>query len=357
MTSNPPIGDPSRRVLENLSTAVLLFDKRLHLGYMNPSAEMLLAMSVRQARGLTAQALFAGADVFVTSLQRALDSGHPYTERELALNLPTGMNITVDCTLTPVNDPRKTELIVELTQVDRHRRIQREESLLSQHQTTRAVVRGLAHEIKNPLGGLRGAAQLLERELANEGLKEYTRIIIGEADRLQNLVNRMLGPRALPQKRRINIHQVLEHVRNLVMAEAPGAVQIVRDYDPSIPDFNADPDQLIQAVLNLVRNAVQAVGERGRIVLRTRTMRQFNIGQQRHKLVLRIDVIDDGPGIPPDLMERIFFPMVTSRPEGTGLGLPIAQSLVNQHGGLIECTSEPGETCFTVLLPLETTDE
>lgn len=357
MTPSFSTDDSSRRMLENLSTAVMLFDMRLHLAYMNPAAEMLFAMSVRQARGMAAHLLLPGADAFVTSLQRALDSGHPYTERELALNLATGANITVDCTLTPVNDPQKMELIVELTQVDRHRRIQREESLLSQHQTTRAVVRGLAHEIKNPLGGLRGAAQLLERELASEGLKEYTRIIIGEADRLQSLVNRLLGPRALPHKRQINIHQVLEHVRNLVLAGALSGVQITRDYDPSIPDLHADPDQLIQAMLNLVRNAEQALGERGRIVLRTRTQRQFNIGQQRHKLVLRIDVIDNGRGVPPDLMERIFFPMVTSRPEGTGLGLPIAQSLVNQHGGLIECTSEPGETCFTVLLPLETTDE
>jgi two-component system nitrogen regulation sensor histidine kinase GlnL len=265
--------------------------------------------------------------------------------------------MTVDCTVTPISEPQHKELLVELLHVDRHLRIIREENLLAQHQATRALARGLAHEIKNPLGGLRGAAQLLERELNNEALKEYTGIIIGEADRLQNLVNRMLGPNTLPQKRLINIHQVLEHVRSLVSAEAPPGVHIVRDYDPSIPELNADPDQLIQAVLNIVRNAVQAVGDHGEITLRTRTLRQYTIGQRRHKLVIRIDVIDNGPGIPPDMMESIFYPMVTGRPEGTGLGLPIAQFLISQHGGLIECASRPGFTTFTLLLPLESDDE
>jgi two-component system nitrogen regulation sensor histidine kinase GlnL len=218
-------------------------------------------------------------------------------------------------------------------------------------------VRGLAHEIKNPLGGLRGAAQLLERELSDPSLKEYTGIIIGEADRLQTLVNRMLGPNTRPQRRSINIHQVVERVRTLAVAEAPPGVTIVRDYDPSIPDFMAEPDQLIQALLNIVRNALQAIGEQGEIILRTRSIRQATIGHHRHKLAARLDIIDNGPGIPPDMMESIFFPMVTGRPDGTGLGLPIAQDLVNQHHGLIECHSEPGKTVFTLLLPIETNHE
>lgn len=225
--------------------------------------------------------------------------------------------------------------------------------LLQQQSATRALLRGLAHEVKNPLGGLRGAAQLLENELDDEELKEYTRIIIGEADRLQNLVDRMLGPNSLPRIREINIHEVLEHVRSLVGVEAPPDVHLVTDYDPSIPPVAGDRDQLIQVVLNLVRNAVHAVGDTGTITLRTRVQRQYTIGQTRHKLVASIDVIDDGPGIPEEIREKVFFPMVSGKAEGTGLGLSIAQSLINQHGGLIEYESRPGRTQFTILLPVE----
>ncbi|MCK5639830.1 MAG: PAS domain-containing sensor histidine kinase, partial [Gammaproteobacteria bacterium] len=256
-------------------------------------------------------------------------------------------------TAIPLSDPhREPELLVELNEVDRQLRINREENLLAQTSATRVLVRGLAHEIKNPLGGLRGAAQLLERELEDEELKEYTAIIISEADRLRNLMNRMLGPNALPQLRSTNIHEVLERVRRVMKVDVPAGVKIVFDYDPSIPELVADPDQLIQAILNLVSNAVQAVGDSGTITLRTRALRQYTIGQTRHKLVLCLEVIDDGPGIPEKMQESIFLPMVTGRAEGTGLGLAIAQSLINSHGGLIECNSSPGRTVFTVLLPL-----
>jgi len=357
----PPLAptiDIARRLLENLNAAVLLFDRQLRLSYLNPAAEVLLAASARQAQGMSLKDLLGNHRDLIDSFQRAIDSSHPFTERDITLTLPNGRTITVDCTVTPLNEPNHSlELLVEVLRVDHHRRIVREESLLAQHHASRAVVRGLAHEIKNPLGGLRGAAQLLERELADESLKEYTGIIIGEADRLQVLVNKMLGPNTLPQRRIINIHQVVERVRILAAAEAPPGVQIIRDYDPSIPDFMADPDQLIQAVLNIVRNALQAVGQQGEITLRTRSIRQATIGHQRHKLAIRLDVIDNGPGIPPEMVENIFFPMVTGRADGTGLGLPIAQDLVNQHRGLIECSSEPGNTVFSLLLPIETNHE
>jgi two-component system nitrogen regulation sensor histidine kinase GlnL len=347
--------DTTLRLLENLNTAVLLLDRRLQLKYLNPAAEVLLAASARQARGMELRDLLGGNPEFIDSCRRALKSSHPFTERDITLSLPGERIITVDCTVTPlVEAHHAVELLVEVLRVDHHRRIVREESLIAQHQASRAVVRGLAHEIKNPLGGLRGAAQLLERQLGDASLKEYTSIIIGEADRLQALVNRMLGPTALPQRRLINIHQVVERVHSLAAAEAPPGVAIVRDYDPSIPDFMADPDQLIQALLNIVRNALQAVGPSGEIILRTRSIRQATIGHQRHKLAVRIDVMDNGPGIPPEMLEHIFFPMVTGRPDGTGLGLPIAQDLVNQHRGLIEYSSEPGHTVFTLLLPIET---
>ncbi len=347
-----------RRILDNLNTAVLLFDLDLRLIYLNPAAEMLLAASARQLNGTPLSELLPNGPTAIEPFERALNSGHPYTERETCLHLPGGRTLTADCTVTPVNEPgQPRDLLVELQPMDRQLRAQREEHLMTQHLASRALVRGLAHEIKNPLGGLRGAAQLLERELHDDALKEYTGIIIGEADRLQNLVDRMLGPNALPREQAVNIHQVLERVRQLVNAEAPPGVRIQRDYDPSIPDMRADPDQLIQAILNLVRNAVQALGSEGEVILRTRTIRQVTIGHQRYKLGLRVDIIDNGPGIPLGMLERIFYPMVTGRADGTGLGLPIAQSLVQQHHGLIECTSEPGNTVFTILLPLEASHE
>lgn len=366
-----------RRIVDNQNTTLLLFDNELRLVYLNPAGEMLFAVSARRAHRILAQELMPGplGEVAIAAMRNALVSGHPFTEHEFPLLLQggsaghtNGRPITVDLTVTPMSDSYTIGLLVELVQVDRHLRIAREENLLAQHQAARAVVRGLAHEIKNPLGGLRGAAQLLERELSDGALKEYTRIIIGEADRLRNLVNRMLGPNTLPQKTLINIHHVLERVRSVVLADTPsgrvdhihansvntalGGLRIIRDYDPSIPDFQADQDQLIQAVLNIVRNAVQAVGDTGDIILRTRVQRQATINQQRYKLAVRIDIVDNGPGIPADMLESIFYPMVTGRPEGTGLGLSIAQSLINQHQGLIECTSRPGQTTFTLLLPL-----
>ena len=352
------LGSADSRILDSLNTAVLVFDRGLRLGYLNPAGEMLLAVSARQGLGQHLRELLPGAHILAERLQQAFVDDQPYADHGLQLRLPTGQEITVDCTITPMLDPVKgTELLVELNQMDRHLRIAREENILEQHQAARQLVRGLAHEIKNPLGGLRGAAQLLERELADEDLKEYTRIIIGEADRLRSLVNRMLGPNQLPQMRPCNIHQVVEHVRNLVAAEGHAGLELIRDYDPSIPDFLADPEQLIQALLNIVRNAMQALRGQGRITLRTRTQRQFTIGQKRHKLVVRVDVIDNGPGIPPDMLETIFYPMVTGHAEGTGLGLSIAQSLVNVHGGLIECDSRAGHTEFNILLPLEPLDD
>ncbi|WJW75525.1 nitrogen regulation protein NR(II) [Thiohalobacter sp. IOR34] len=349
---------PEMRILESLNTAVLVFDQGLAVRYLNPAGEMLFETSARHARGIPLEELVSNPEQLSERLQGALRENRTYTDRELPLKLQNGKEVIVDCTVTPQLEPgQPTEVLVEMNRVDRHLRISREEGLIEQNTAMRQLVRGLAHEIKNPLGGLRGAAQLLERELANEEQKEYTQIIIGEADRLRNLVNRMLGPNNLPQKRPCNIHQVLEHVGSLVEAENEGRLKLSRDYDPSIPDFSADPEMLIQSVLNIVRNAVQALQGKGEVRLRTRTQRQFTIGQKRHRLVVRVDVIDHGPGIPPELQETIFMPMVSSHAEGSGLGLPIAQSLVNLHGGLIECSSRAGETVFTILLPLEPINE
>lgn len=345
----------TQRVVEHLSTAVLLFKQDFALRYLNPAAETLLAISARQALRLNAIELFGDENKLIDSLRRASFSGTTIAEREIELTIATGSKVTIDANITPINDPAMgAGLLIELQNVDRQLRILREETLLNQHNVTVAVVKGLAHEINNPLGGIRGAAQLLQRELPTETLKEYTQVIIGEADRLQKLLGRMVGPKSLPHPRQCNIHEILERVRTLVLAECPKNITLHRDYDPSIPDLWLDADQLIQAVLNVVRNAVQALNKReGKIWLRTRTRRQFTIGAKRHRLVASIEITDNGPGVPHDIIDKLFYPMVTGRADGTGLGLSIAQTLVNQHNGFIECASRPGNTTFTILLPLD----
>jgi len=341
-----------KRILDNLSHTVLVLDQHLAVNYINPSGEILLGVSARQVHGQPVLELLHLDGRFNDSFIKARDGGHPFTEREVEMTLRPDMVLTVDLSITPFSEPtRDMTLLLELQHLDRHLRITREEHLLAQQSATRALIRGLAHEVKNPLGGLRGAAQLLERQLDAAELREYTQVIIGEADRLQALVDRMLGPAKLPQHVELNIHEVLERVRQLVEAEADLAIDA--DYDPSIPDLIGDHDQLIQALLNIVRNAVQAVGNDGHVAVRTRCHRQFTIGQQRYRLVIGIEVIDDGPGIPAEMVENIFYPMVTGREGGTGLGLSIAQELIHRHRGLIECSSRSGQTVFRILLPLQ----
>lgn len=346
------LDDPgvNSRLLEHMQTALILLDEELRVRFINPAAQALFAVSARQVQGHRLYPASPGARVLERLATDARRQGDAFTQRELRVEVSGGHHITVDIAAIPISE---TEVMLELSHLDRRLRITREQSLINQNQATRHLLRGLAHEIKNPLGGLRGAAQLLERELRAPDLREYTQIIIEEADRLRTLVNGLLGPSTRPNKREVNIHEVLERVRQLVDAEAPEGVTLERDYDPSIPSLLGEPNQLIQATLNIVRNALQAVGEVGRITLRTRSQRQFTIADVPHKLVARIDIEDTGPGIPGEMMERIFYPMVTSRAKGTGLGLSIAQTLVHQHGGLIECWSEPGQTVFTIWLPLE----
>ena len=349
MMKQPAI-DAASEVLDNLTRAVLVVDAEHRVHFLNAAAETLFQISSRQAIGESLSQLFPGIAALNTPITNALEEGASYAEREIRISLAADRTVTVDCAITPLPGDR---LLLELEQIDRHLRISRENRLIAQNQAIRELIRGLAHEIKNPLGGLRGAAQLLEAELPREEQREYTRIIISEADRLRTLVNGLLGPESKPEVKRTNLHEILERVRQLAVAEAPPGVHLRRDYDPSIPALSAAPDQLIQALLNLVRNSMQALGEQGVITLQTRAQRRFTIGDRQHRLVARIDVIDDGPGIPEELQDQIFYPMVTGRAEGSGIGLPIAQTLVNQHGGLIECSSEPGCTVFTVWLPLE----
>jgi two-component system nitrogen regulation sensor histidine kinase GlnL len=347
-----------KRILDNLNTAILLFDSELMLTYINPTGEILLADSSHHLVGQSADELFKYSDPsLLINVKQSLLMAEPLVDRALTLNR-ISHNVTINFSATPllVNE-QVSEVLIEFQQIDNHLRISKEEQLLTQQNTARLLVRGLAHEIKNPLGGLRGAAQLLDMELNDPELKEYTQIIIDESDRLQVLMDRMLGPNKLPNKNTLNIHEVLERVRQLVQVESTGGLIIENDYDPSIPDVYADKDQLIQAILNIARNALQAMEGKGRIIFKTRIYRHMNVGHKHYKLAVKCDIIDNGPGIDPNMMSQIFYPMITGRAEGTGLGLSIAQALITQNNGMIECNSEAGNTVFSVLLPMETDND
>lgn len=344
----------SETLLDNLATAVVCLDDALQVSYLNTASEILFGASARHCRGERFDRALPCLAVHRDRIVAALREGAAYTQREVALATHGADPLLVDCTATPFRQADgRAALLLEFLSLDRQMRISRDDQMRLQNLANREMLRGLAHEIKNPLGGLRGAAQLLEREIADAGLREFTSVIIREADRLQTLVDDMLGPRRPPEKTRINLHEPLEHVRALLGADMPTGVFLERDYDPSIPEIPADRAHLIQVFFNLLGNAVTALAGQGHILLRTRTQRLFTIGGVQHRLVVRIDVIDDGPGIPRDLLPRIFHPMVSSRAEGSGMGLPIAQYLVHLHDGLIECESRPGQTVFSVFLPLE----
>lgn len=333
----------------------MLFNQQLVLTYINTAGEILLADSEKHLLGLTANTLFKSSKSLLSVLQQCLDNHEPLVDRELNL-YHLNQSKTVNFSATPLlKEGQLNEILVELQQIDRHIRISKEEQLFAQQNVSRTLVKGLAHEIKNPLGGIRGAAQLLELELTGKDneFKEYTQIIIQESDRLKSLMDKMLGPNKPSKKEFLNIHEILERVRQLVNIEAGHNIKIVTDYDPSIPELEADKNQLIQAVLNVIQNAVQAMQKDGKIVIKTRIKRHTTIGKKRYRLTAKIDIIDNGPGISPELMSQIFYPMITGRAEGTGLGLSIAQSLINQHNGIIECESEPGNTNFSIYLPME----
>jgi two-component system nitrogen regulation sensor histidine kinase GlnL len=346
--------DPTH-LLDALSTGIVMLDAQLCAIYANVAAQDLLAFSLNQARGRPFGDFLQDSNGFRDILRRALTTGEGIADRELVirpLGAPRDARI-LDVTITPLAGAiTGTHLLLELADTTQRQRISRENDLLARLDGSRLMIRQLAHEIRNPLGGLRGAAQLLERELQEASLKEYTRVIIGEADRLTGLVDSMAGPSRAPQKVLINIHEICEHVYHLLRAEAASAVLIERDYDPSLPNTMLDRHQAIQALLNVARNALQAVGGSGRITLRTRALSNVNIGPARHRLVASVEVEDDGPGVPAEIRASIFYPLVTGRSNGSGLGLAVAQELVTRNGGIIEFESEPKRTVFTLLLPL-----
>lgn len=336
--------------LDLLSSAVILVDEALLVRYLNAGAENLFAVSRRKVLGLPLTKILGEPPGLASALESALRNNWSYTGQDLKVLRPDNDPLNLDCTVSPV-EAAGVRLILELRPIEEQMRVAREEQLAQQQQANRELIRNLAHEIKNPLGGIRGSAQLLERELTSPQLREYTEVIIAEADRLQDLMNRMLTSHSMMRPAPLNIHDVLERVRRLILAEFP-AVTIRRDYDTSLPDIKADREQLIQAILNITRNAAQALEGQGEIGLRTRVARQVTLAKRRFRLALELRVTDNGPGIPDPIRDKIFYPLVSGREGGSGLGLSLAQSFVEQHHGVIEVESLPGHTCFTILLPI-----
>lgn len=336
--------------LELLSSAAVVLDRSQHIVYLNPAAENLLRISQRAALGRDLFQVIGVTPELVSAIMKSLSNKWGYSGQNIQIERGDEV-LHVDCTVTPL-DEEEGGLLIEMRPVDQQLRARREERLIELQLRHRELMRNLAHEIKNPLGGIRGAAQLLEHELPNPSLREYTQVIIKEADRLQDLMQRLLQPHQGMQPAPTNIHEILERVRSLILAEFPKTLTVRRDYDTSLPDLTADREQMIQAVLNIARNAAQAMSGNGQITLRTRAVRQVTLLKHRWKLAIELQVIDNGPGIPRAILERMFYPLVSGREGGTGLGLTIAQSFIQQHQGTIECESRPGHTQFIIRLPV-----
>ena len=342
------------QIIDHLATSVLLFDENLHLVSINSAGESLLSMSSKRIIGLTPEKIWPNTMFFPDMIRKSFQFVRTRIERGVEMGLINRDSVKVDCIFTPIviNDETK-EIIVELVGVDTFVREMQEFN----HQTVQKVanesVQGMAHEIKNPLGGIRGAAQLMEKELDDESLLEYTKIIINESDRLRNFLDRMMAANTYPVRSDTNIHEIIEYVISIIRVESSRNLHIEKDYDPSIPTINADREQLIQAVLNLLRNAVQATTNDERILLKTRIKRQITIQNKLNKLAIQLDIIDNGPGIPAEIESGAFYPMVTGHAEGTGLGLSIAQQLIQSHGGIINYERKENNTYFSILLPVE----
>lgn len=341
------------QILNSLINSVLLLDDSLAVHYANPAAQQLFSQSARKLFGTPLPELVGYFSLNIALMRDSLRAGQGFTDSEVTLVVDGKahiLSLTAQGLSLEGNDDF---ILLELAPMDNQRRLSQEQLQHAQQIAARDLIRGLAHEIKNPLGGLRGAAQLLSKALPDPSLLEYTQVIIEQADRLRNLVDRLLGPQRLSQHVTQNIHQVAERVCQLVSMEKNDNVTLIRDYDPSLPELMHDPELIEQILLNITRNALQALGEKGgNITLRTRTAFQITLHGVRYRLVARIDIEDDGPGVPAHLQDTLFYPMVSGREGGTGLGLSIARSLIDQHSGKVEFNSWPGHTEFSVYLPI-----
>ena len=342
--------------LDLLATLVAVLAPDGTVVFANSALEDALGISRRSITGSNFPELFTEPMLLQNALRGIADNDFAALRYDAWLKRPGSDGVPVHVVVAQTDAAE--EVIVELLPLEQQARQDREERLMDQAQVNKELIRNLAHEIKNPLGGIRGAAQLLQMDLQSKALIEYTQVIIHEADRLQLLVDRLLAPHRSPHVvGDVNIHEVCERVRSLILAEFPRGLKVVRDYDASIPEFRGDREQLIQAVLNIAHNAAQALSERvstgdAQITFRTRVGRQVTFGKQRYRLALELHVIDNGPGVPDAIKDRIFYPLVSGRDGGSGLGLTLAQTFVQQHHGLIECESAPGQTDFKLLIPL-----
>ncbi|MDE0310479.1 MAG: nitrogen regulation protein NR(II) [Acidiferrobacterales bacterium] len=337
-------------IVHNLGTAIVVCNEQLNVVLLNPSAQSLLDVSENQALGQSIVTHFGHEDT-EQIMQRCLHERRSTTLRHIELINANHRIRRVDCILTPTFSNGSPHLILEFNEVNTVVGQLLESSATTGESANAAVLRSIAHEIKNPLGGLRGAAQLLQEELeGNSGLKDYTRIIIREADRLCSLVDDMSGPQIPLRRARVNIHKVLEHVCRLVLAEKSEGLDVVRDYDPSLPEISGDHEQLIQVFINIVRNAMEAFDNSGRLTVRTRVQPQATLGKKRYRNAARIEIEDDGPGIPANLLDQIFFPLISGKANGEGLGLAIVRQIITRHEGSVTVDSRPGRTCFTILL-------
>lgn len=342
-------------IANQLTTAVLVLDQQLAIRYFNTASCAVLSIGESRLTQHAFLDLFQHIDLKTSHLQNAVLHQQSFTVSDVHAVTLDGRHLILDIAVTALED-KPVQLLLELRQVDQQRKISMENLQQHQHLAARELVRNLAHEIKNPLGGLRGAAQLLEESL-NQEQKEYTQLIIAQADRLRNLVDRLLGPYRPPQLLLSNLHQMAEQVLQLAKIDNPAPIHFHRDYDPSIPDFYFDPELLQQALLNIIRNAQQALINGGDITLQTRILSQHTLHGKRFKLVACIKVIDNGPGIPAAIRDTLFYPMVSGRAGGTGLGLSIAQTLIHQQRGWIDCESWPGHTAFMLYLPISDQEE
>ncbi len=349
-----PAPDLNQRILDTLTTALLCLNRERRITYVNATAEALLDASANSLIGCPFISLLSQVEPSSITDKLALEP-IALTEHEAIITLANGKSFVADYSIYPCGEQAGDgEVLLEIRVSGRQAQFAREAFNQMQQHATQQLARGLAHEINNPLGGIRGAAQLLQRELDRPDWIEYTEVIISEVDRLQTLVANMLGPNNPTQRQLINIYQVLEHIFKIIQAAEPERILIHRDYDPSIPSLMADRDLLIQAFLNIARNAVQAIDERGEITIKTRIGRNFSIGQITHALVVQIDITDSGRGVAAELSETIFLPMITDKADGSGLGLPIAKEIISRHGGTINLQSGGGSgTTFSVILPLE----
>lgn len=340
-------------ILDSLLCGVIITDTNLRIRYLNNSAEEALGKSFSQVNGKRITRFVSYPD-FKNRLQHILNGEQSYINRETSFHIKDIGEVHLDFSISPKTDGDDiTGIILEMKQIDRQLRIARDNDLMDILDTNQTILRGMAHEIKNPLGGISGAAQLMAMDAQDDTSKECTQIILSETARLTSLVDGLLGPANIPKKKLINIHEVLEHCRHMFSLKGVENVKLRFDYDPSIPDIVADRDKMVQVILNILQNAVNALGDvEGNIIIKTRILWNHTIHQTLHQYVASISIIDDGPGIPEDIQGKIFYPMITGRAEGTGLGLSIAQTLITQHGGIIEVASIPGKTTFSIILPL-----